>query len=385
MPRFDSLLHRAFGEAEAIVDWMKYQMGHRRAPGDYHIQPYRGHGTAETLYISGRVFQGLPVPPARENDAVIRNLWHSVRRLGADEVPAARVRASVAGATETVLADDEGLFHVTLPAHTTATGGESWRQIELELVDPAPESGVVKATGFSIVPPPEARFGIVSDIDDTVVRTEVANVLRMLRLVLLTNAHTRLPFEGVAGFYRALHAGAAGPSTNPIFYVSSSPWNFYDLLMEVFHVHDIPAGPLFLKDYGLARDLLLSLGHVEHKVEAIGRIFETHPDLPFVLIGDSGQKDPEVYREIVRRFSGRVLAVYIRDVSPEQRDDEVRAIAAEIASAGIDTLLVADIVAAAEHAASVGLIDPASLADVRGERAQDRRAAGPFAAAVKKE
>ena len=380
----ERLFHRAFGEAEAIFDWMKYHTGPRRRPGEYHIQPYRGHGTEERLYISGRVFHGHPVPPARENDATVRNLWHAVRRLGADEVPAARVRVSTQGDSHTVLADDEGFFEATLRAHTDAPTGEVWRQIALELVDPVPTEGEVVATGFSIVPPEEATFGIISDIDDTVVKTDVANMLRMMRLVLLTNAHTRLPFEGVAGFYRALHAGAAGKSTNPIFYVSSSPWNFYDLLMEVFHVHEIPAGPLFLKDFGLARDLLLSLGHVEHKIGTIEKIFDTHPTLSFVLIGDSGQKDPEVYREIVRRHPNRVLAIYIRDVSPDHRDEEIRALAAEIAGSGIDLLLVPDTLAAAQHAAKHGWIDASALSDITRDIAADKRAPNPIEAVLQK-
>jgi phosphatidate phosphatase APP1 len=200
----------------------------------------------------------------------------------------------------------------------------------------------------------------------------------MLRLVLLTNAHTRLPFAGIAAFYRSLHSGAAGPFTNPLFYVSSSPWNFYDLLDEVFEVHDIPAGPLFLKDYGLARDLLLSRGHLEHKIAAIDHIFAAHPQLRFVLVGDSGQQDPEIYREAVRRHPGRVEAIYIRDVSSESRDRAVRTIAADIASLGVEMVLVQDTITAAEHAAEHGLIDPAALPEIRGERADDLAAPGPF-------
>jgi phosphatidate phosphatase APP1 len=379
MPRDSNLINRAFSEAEAAFDWVKYRLRKRREPGRFHIQPYRGHGTADFLYLSGRVFEGAPVPAARDDDATIRNLWHTLRRLGSDEVPAARVRATAGGASCTALADDEGFFQIELAAPTRTGAGEVWREIQLELLDPLPPGErPVRETGLSIVPPLEARFGIISDIDDTVVETDVANFLRMLRLVMLTNAHTRLPFAGIAAFYRALHQGSAGRFTNPLFYVSSSPWNFYDLLTEVFEVHQIPAGPLFLKDYGLARDLLLSRGHMEHKLAAIEHIFETHPRLPFVFVGDSGQKDPEVYREAVRRFPGRVEAIYIRDVSSAVRDREVRAIAAEVGDLGVEMILVRDTVQAAEHAAARGLIDPAMLPEIRGDREEDLAAPGPF-------
>lgn len=368
MSRENRILTRTIGEAEAILDWLKTRRRNRGEPIRYHIQAYRGHGTADQLYLSGRVFAGDPVPPASEHDAAFRNLWSTLRRLGSDEVPLARVRASVEGRSTVVLADDEGFFEVRLPVNTLAHGGEVWREIDLQLIDPAPENGPVTTRGFSIVPPDEARFGIISDIDDTVVRTDVANMMNMMRLVLLTNAHTRLPFEGVAAFYRALHAGPAGPATNPIFYVSSSPWNFYDLLMEVFHVHEVPPGPLFLKDYGLATDLLLSRNHVQHKVSAISHIFDTHPRLPFVLIGDSGQHDPEVYTAIVRRYPERVLAVYIRDVSESPREAEIAALAEKVRAHKVDLVLVADTLSAARHAAERGLIEAAALAEIRSEK-----------------
>jgi phosphatidate phosphatase APP1 len=379
-----SLLDRVFGEAEAAFDWARYGRRRKREPGIYHIQPYRGHGTNDRLYISGRVFAGSPVPSAHHYDAAIRNLWHTVRRLGSDEVPAARVCATLNGTRETVLADYEGYFEVTLAVPTEAGAGEVWRQVTLELIDPKPTGPPAIAHGLSIVPPASARFGIISDIDDTVVETDVANLFRMLRLVLLTNAHTRLPFAGVGAFYRALHEGAAGPFTNPIFYVSSSPWNFYDLLTEVLEVHDIPAGPLFLKDYGLGRDLLLSRGHMEHKLVSIDRILETHPSLKFVLVGDSGQKDPEVYHEVVLRYPGRVEAIYIRDVTEPGRDIEVHALAADAAAHGVEMVLVKDTISAAQHAADRGLINPAILPEIRDGKAADLANPGPFEGLVNK-
>jgi len=365
------LFNRLLNEGEAALDWAKYHFRRRREPGVFHIQAYRGHGTEEALHLSGRVFEGYPVPPAQANDATLRNLWHTARRMGSDEVPAARVRATAGEVEATALTDDEGYFEVTLPASTHAGAGEVWREVRFELLDPAPSNGSVVVNGLAIVPPAQARFGVISDIDDTVVQSDVTNLIRMLRLATLANAHTRLAFAGVAAFYRALHSGAAGHFTNPIFYVSSSPWNFYDLLTEVFDVHDVPAGPFFLKDYGLARDLLLARGHQEHKVGAIERILRTHPTLRFVLVGDSGQKDPEIYRVIVLNHPGRVEAIYIRDVGTAQRDADVHAIAAELSAYNVEMVLVQDTVSAAEHAAARGLIDPSALPEIRGSRAED--------------
>jgi phosphatidate phosphatase APP1 len=372
-------LTRAVREVEAIVDWVQYR---NRGIGPYRIVPYRGHGTPERFHLKGRVLQGEPIPAANTFDTPLRNMLHTLRRLESDEVPAARIRARVGHRVEEVLTDDEGYFQVSVAADAPATECAVWHPVELELLDPPEEGPLGRTTGYVLVPPEQARFGVISDIDDTVVRTDATSILSMLRLVFLTNAHTRLPFEGVSAFYRALHHGDAGDCTNPIFYVSSSPWNLYDLLQEVFEVHGIPAGPVFLKDYGLRHDLLSSRGHHEHKLKAIEHILSTHPDLRFILLGDSGQQDPEIYREVVRRYPGRVLAIYIRDVSPDERDAQIAAITRELAAAGVEMILTPDTVTAALHASSRGFIDPAALPDIRGEKARDEAAPGPLESAI---
>lgn len=369
-------------EAEAAGDWLIHQVRGPRT-GPLRIVPYRGHGTREMLYLKGRVLRGAPIPAASARDSAWRNFVNTLRRLESDEVPAARVRARIGDTTADTLTDDEGYFDFEIPAVTPVEDTEVWRAIELELLDPVGEEGVARATGYALVPPPEARFGVISDIDDTVVKTDVTSVLRMARLIFLTNARTRLAFEGVAAFYRALSAGEAGPRTNPVFYVSSSPWSLYELLHEVFEVHGIPEGPLVLRDYGISREMLFSTSHREHKLEAIEHILATHPALRFVLLGDSGQQDPEIYAEVAARYPGRILAVYIRDVTLERRDAEVRAIGEALRAMGVEVVFSADTLGAALHAAAQGLIDPAALEEIRGEQAREHREPGPLESVVR--
>ncbi|HLL98483.1 MAG TPA: phosphatase domain-containing protein, partial [Rubrobacteraceae bacterium] len=231
----------------------------------------------------------------------------------------------------------------------------------LELLHPpSPGGGPVRSTGQVLVPA-DAQFAVVSDIDDTVVRSSATNVLKMAWIVLLNNAHTRLPFEGVNAFYEALQRGAEGRDLNPIFYVSSSPWNIYDMLEDFLNVHGVPAGPLFLKDWSP-----FVLGkHRAHKLGIIRRLLRTYPDLPFVLIGDSGEEDPEIYLQTVREHSGRIRAIYIRDVTSAERDAEVQAIAREARSLGTEMTPVTHTAAAAEHAVSIGLIAPDAVKEIR--------------------
>ena len=93
-----------------------------------------------------------------------------------------------------------------------------------------------------------------------------------------------------------------------------------------------------------------------------------YEDLPFVLIGDSGQRDPEIYAEIATSFPNRILAVYIRDVSTDPgRDQAIREVAAAFAENGSSFVLAPDTMAMAKHAAGQGLIAEASLADIERE------------------
>ena len=181
-------------------------------------------------------------------------------------------------------------------------------------------------------------------------------IWRMIRALFLHNAHTRLPFPGVDSLYRALQAGPDGLGLNPIFYVSSSPWDLYDLLEEFMRVHRIPAGPLFLRAWNFAPHKLLRMRHREHKLALVRNLLDTYPALKWVLIGDSGQHDPEIYREVVRRCPERIIAIYIRDASEADRDAAVRQIVSEARANGVEMVFVEHAVEAAEHAAGQGLI-----------------------------
>jgi phosphatidate phosphatase APP1 len=226
------------------------------------------------------------------------------------------------------------------------------------------------------VPPEDAEYGVISDVDDTVVRTEANQWLRMLRIVLLTSAHTRMPFRHVDQLYQALRGGSDGGRENPIFYLSSSPWNLYDLLEEFFRVHDIPEGPLFLRDWQASPLKLLRMDHQTHKIDRIRHLLRVYPELPWVLIGDSGQEDPEIYRDAVREFPGRIRAVYIHSVTSAARDREVKAIAEEVRAMGSELLLVSEKSQAAGHAAERGLITRAAYERMRQDDAREEEPAG---------
>ena len=189
---------------------------------------------------------------------------------------------------------------------------------------------------------------------------------------MLGNARTRLPFPGVMELYRALERGGDGARRNPIYYVSSSPWNIHDLIAEFLQLQGIPEGPICLRDWDGDIGSLRSSHLKAHKEPLIREIMEANPTLPFILIGDTSQKDPEIYRAIVHEYPGRVLAIYIRNVDPNpERSAAVQALADEVLKAGSTLVLADDSAAAAHHAAEQGWITTASVAAVQQEKRAD--------------
>lgn len=358
--------------ADAVADRLHARV--RRAAGYRHplsVVPYLGYGTPGRVCVSGRVLAQRDYAPATAADTRWRNAVRFLRDLESDEMPGATVRAAMGAVTAEALSDAEGYVAFELATPPLPPG---WHEVTLTVLAPRPG---MPATGRVLVPPPSARYGVISDIDDTVVVSGVDRKLRMLLSLIVSNHHTRAPFEGVAAFYRALHAGVGGAEGNPLFYVSSSPWNLYTPLIDFLTLHRIPVGPLHLKDYG-EHIAFAASDHAAHKLEAIERVLATYPALPFVLVGDSGEQDPEIYREVVRRHPGRVRVVYIREVgSAPDRAAAIDALAAEVRAAGSELVLVPDSVSAAVHAAAAGLIAAEALPGIRAERASDAAAPEP--------
>jgi phosphatidate phosphatase APP1 len=339
MPTRRTLLHRAAADLERRLD--------RRAAGrpvskTVVLSPYRGFGRAGEMLVRGRVLVDKRITRASAAEPLWRNLLNTYRRFSSEEVAGARVVASYGESVVESVTDEEGYFTIRLQPGVVETG---WHDVTLSL----PAFGV-SATAHVIVPAPDVPFGVISDIDDTIVRTNATSLLGMTRSVI-NNAAARLPFEGIADLYRALNV-----KRNPIFYVSSSPWNLYELLHDFMGINGIPHGPMFLQDWGISDTTLILASHTEHKLAQIQTLVDYYPEMKFVLIGDSGQHDPEIYLQVIRTHPGRVLAAFIRDVTPDLRDRAVAAIIEDVQSAGVEMVYVRDSADALQHARRLGLI-----------------------------
>ncbi|NOK59034.1 MAG: DUF2183 domain-containing protein [Chloroflexi bacterium AL-W] len=364
--------------AEEQFDVLKERLRKRLGNDPLHIVVYQGFAISEQFFLRGRVVENSGVRAARDNDTIWDNLANMYRRFESDEIPDARVAVCFQDTIQEAVTDQEGFFDVVFTLPHPVDENLTYFEVDVTLLEPLPSDGVpVSATGRVYMLSPQAQFGVISDIDDTIVRTDATNLLRMARTVFLGNARTRLPFSGVTAFYQALQKGSGNMSINPFFYVSSSPWNLYDMLVDFFDLQDLPKGLLLLRDWGLSREDQLPTKHLEYKLSRVCEILEDFPGLPFLLIGDSGQEDPEIYREAVQRYPGRIRAIYIRDVLERaSRRADIERIAHETGAAGVPMLLVKDTLEAAHHAVSQGWIDPACLMEIAENKESDEAPPG---------
>lgn len=164
--------------------------------------------------------------------------------------------------------------------------------------------------------------------------------------------------QGADGsLYTGLREGVAGGAEPAFFYVSTGPWSLYDMHVEFLELQDFPRGPLFLTDWGRQDRRVMRSGR-EHKRLTISRLMAAFPDTKFLLIGDSGQHDPETYVEAACQHPGTVVSILIRDVGEHEaeRAEELATWHKSLAKKGIDFNFVLDAKVAATVLAKRGMI-----------------------------
>jgi phosphatidate phosphatase APP1 len=333
--------------------------------GPIQILPYRGFGNDRRQSLKGRVLERKEVGSPKADHPWWTNLMNMYRRFATNEIPGVRVRARFYGQVCEAVTDPKGYFDVEFGAGEALDRSRLWHNVELELLDPVVKGqGEVKAIGRLLVPPRQTAFGIISDVDDTILETHATEFWKTARITFLRNARTRMPLAGVAAFYQALSLGPNGGMKNPVFYVSSSAWNLYDLLSDFLELNELPPGPLLLQALGFANNKLIHPGH-GHKLEKIRRIMATYPEMPFLLIGDSGQKDPELYLQAVAEHPGRIKAVYIREVARRANNERLKTFELEFQRHGVMMLAIRDTAEASRDAFRRGLIAATSVPDIQ--------------------
>ncbi len=365
------ILHKTRWPWKKLSLWIKKKLGWLGIPVIY---PYTGYCNGKEVYLSGSVIEDRGLSRPHEGQSTGTNILAMIKRYVGDEFAGVRLQVEFDGHQAVLETDGAGFFECQLKLESKATSNLNWQTANYRLLDQIVEDQPeVTATGSVMMVSDNPQFMIISDVDDTFLVSQSTRILKKVRLMLFKNALTRLPFPGVAAFYKSLQTGTRGNSFNPIFYVSSSERNLYDLLYEFCEFRGIPKGPFLLRGMQTSLRKLIFAGGGDHmhKLEKIRALLSFFPGLPVILIGDSGQRDPEIYLDVIRENPGRVKAVYIRNIGKKSKRMKAGAFAREAEKHKVGMLLVSDTAEAAQHAAEQGIIDPRTLSVINAEKQKD--------------
>jgi len=269
---------------------------------------YPAYGDARGAVIEGRVIESESTNPANATDSRWRNFVRNLRVFFNDEREGRKVSVGAAGKDSAAVTDEEGYLKVTIAGAPPLAPG--WQPVTARV-------GKESTEGRLLVVPPENTLGIISDIDDTILISEVTDKDKLLANTLLKNPLQRKVVPGVADFYRRLAARNPKPEAAPIIYLSASPRQLHGSIQAFLDFNRFPSGVLITKKITNDRTSEPLLDQVAYKTQKIEDILMRLPHVRFVLVGDDGEKDPEIYHDIGTRHPARVEAIWIRRVNPD--------------------------------------------------------------------
>ena len=322
------------------------------------IISFASYGTDAMLYIRGRALEDENIDLSRKGlFGLLKNSW---KRFEADEIANTSIKIKLPdNSFYYTKTDAKGYFKFKqkISGLSELTNEEGWLSYELSFDDPHPNRVIIQDNRFQgevLIPASNVDFGVISDIDDTILHTGVTSFLKM-KLIFNTffrNAESRSPLEGAADFYHALHRGPSDERANPFFYVSHSPWNLYRYLALFLRKNSFPKGPILLRSLSVFKRRKEE--EKPQKQREIIDILNMYPAMKFILIGDSGEHDADIYIEIAEKFPGRIKAIYLRSVTHKKRVLRGQGLLATYTTT--PTLLVEDSKAAITHARENGFI-----------------------------
>ena len=261
------------------------------------IVPFPGYGGDGWMRVLGRVILVKPGRRAPDRYTSIRG-WRSFTGV---PVRDAEIRVRSGDVEHVIHADRGGVIDVRVQADLEP----GWGALLLTLEG----ADAIEAPVFVV--DESVRFGLVSDLDDTVVVTSLPRPFLAAWTTFVANEHARRPVPGMSVLYDRLMASHPG---SPVIYLSTGAWNIVPTLNRFLTRHLYPRGAYLLTDWGPTPDRWFRSGQ-QHKAENLERLATEFPQVRWLLVGDDGQHDETRYEEFASAHPHNVAAVAIRQLT----------------------------------------------------------------------
>jgi hypothetical protein len=278
-----------------------------------YIELYSGWATTQKGgYFYGRVHKGEPLPLPKAGDDLAVKLDQTFKDLDTHGLAEAQVRLSGFPGAGPFIADGHGFLNVPLPDGIQLSTLSVTVELDMPNFTRASASTPVQVWGTT--DPPQ---GVISDIDDTLTDTGVTHKLKMLKNTFFHNTYDVKIFSDAPQAV-AMIAGknASLVPTLPVFYLSGSPWALHERISDAFDRVGLPHGTMILRRYTLE-----PLDPYDFKHPHLLEIVDATPGCKWILFGDTGEKDPEVYHTLMEERPSAVDAVFIHNVTDADPQD----------------------------------------------------------------
>lgn len=290
------------------------------------IAPYISYANQNEIIVSGRVLENEGIV-VKEDDGKWENFVNSLRRLETDEAKHVQIQLNYQNQIHNAKTDEEGYFNFRIPISQSAIINKklTWLKVELKLPEISNEnSTLIIADAKIMLPGTQNELAIITDIDDTILESHVDSFLKLKLLyeTFFKNIHSRKSFDGIAEVLQKV-CNPNRETQHPIFYLSHSPWNLYELLEQFLSKNNFPTGPLFLRDLGVKMGDE-RVAHKNHKKNTIEHLLSFYPCTNFILLGDATEHDIDIYLAAFKKFPKRILKIIIRAAEKEKKNARVK-------------------------------------------------------------
>jgi phosphatidate phosphatase APP1 len=265
------------------------------------VAPFPGYAGPDWVRVLGRVMIAPPVKTTESGEYAGVRGWRS---FVAVPIGYAQVTVSIGGVDHEVVADRGGVIDTRLPAKLEP----GWQTFTMSVEGGEPVETRTFVVGSDV------EFGVVSDVDDTVMVTALPRPLLAAWNSFVVNEHARQPVPGMAVLMERVVRENPG---SPLIYLSTGAWNIAPTLIRFLSRHVFPPGSLLLTDWGPTHDRWFRSGKT-HKLTNLRRLADEFPHVRWLLIGDDGQHDDEIYTTFTDEHPSQVVAVAIRRLSPAE-------------------------------------------------------------------